>query len=66
MLLLPSKPNGPSAEPNSKPSDQSTIRHRGPSTDASTSASSSSSPAYMEQQIAIVKQIKKTKDYYVR
>ncbi|KAK9180201.1 hypothetical protein WN943_029408 [Citrus x changshan-huyou] len=63
-LLLPSKPNGPSAEPNSKPSDQSTIRHRGPSTGASASASSSSSPAYTEEQIAIVRQIKKTKDYY--
>ncbi|KAH9744904.1 hypothetical protein KPL70_003873 [Citrus sinensis] len=64
LLLLPSKPNGPSAEPNSKPSDQSTIRHRGPSTDASTSASSSSSLVYTEEPIAIVKQIKKTKDYY--
>lgn len=57
-------PNGPSAEPNSKPSDQSTIRHRGPSTGASPSASSSSSPAYTEEQIAIVRQIKKTKDFY--
>ncbi|KAH9743115.1 hypothetical protein KPL70_003191 [Citrus sinensis] len=64
-LLLPSKPNGPSAEPNSKPSDQSTIQHRGPSTGASASVSSLSSPAYMEEQIAIVRQIKKTKDYYL-
>ncbi|KAK9215255.1 hypothetical protein WN944_007259 [Citrus x changshan-huyou] len=60
-LLLPSKPNGPYAEPNSKPFDQSTIRHRGPSTGASASASSSSSPAYTEEQIAIVRQIKKRK-----
>lgn len=56
--------NGPSAEPNSKPSDQSTIRHRGPSTGASSSASSSSSAAYTEEQITIVRQIKKKKDYY--
>ncbi|KAK9195827.1 hypothetical protein WN943_003953 [Citrus x changshan-huyou] len=37
----------------SKPSDQSTIRHWGPSTGASASAFSSSSPAYTEEQIAI-------------
>ncbi|KAK9986629.1 hypothetical protein SO802_031580 [Lithocarpus litseifolius] len=42
----------------SKPSDQPSVRHRGPSSSASASAS------YTEEQIAIVSQIKKKKDYY--
>ncbi|KAK9984975.1 hypothetical protein SO802_034500, partial [Lithocarpus litseifolius] len=48
--------NGTSAP--SKPSDQPSVRHRGPSSSASASAS------YTEEQIAIVRQIKKKKDYY--
>ncbi|KAJ4708286.1 Chaperone protein dnaJ 49-like [Melia azedarach] len=56
------KPNGPSVQANSKPSDQSTLRQRGPSTGASSSTSSTA--AYTEEQIAIVRQIKKKKDYY--
>ncbi|XP_075647701.1 chaperone protein dnaJ 49-like [Castanea sativa] len=49
--------NNGTSEP-SKPSDQPSVRHRGPS------SSSASSASYTEEQIAIVRQIKKKKDYY--
>ncbi|KAK9983622.1 hypothetical protein SO802_033147 [Lithocarpus litseifolius] len=53
--------NNGTSEP-SKPSDQPSVRHRGSS---SLSASSGSALAlYTEEQIAIVRQIKKKKDYY--
>lgn len=50
----------------SKPTDQPSVRHRVPSygSSASSSSSSSSSAAYTEEQITIVRQIKKKKDYY--
>ncbi|EXB53736.1 Chaperone protein dnaJ 49 [Morus notabilis] len=51
----------PSDSPSSKPSDQPSLRHRVPTTGAS---SSSVAAAYTEEQIAIVRQIKKKKDYY--
>lgn len=56
--------NNATSEP-SKPSDQPSVRHRGPSSSsAASSASASASASYTEEQIAIVRQIKKKKDYY--
>ncbi|KAL9428044.1 hypothetical protein AB3S75_030101 [Citrus x aurantiifolia] len=52
LLLLPSRTSSLPLLLPSKPNG------------ASASASSSSSPAYTEEQIAIVRQIRKTKDYY--
>ncbi|XP_050280543.1 uncharacterized protein LOC126721537 [Quercus robur] len=46
----------------SKPSDQPSVRHQGPYSLSASSASASAS--YTEEQIAIVRQIKKKKDYY--
>ncbi|KAK9991649.1 hypothetical protein SO802_026634 [Lithocarpus litseifolius] len=57
----PQRSSGPtnnSTSAPSKPSDQPSVRHRGPSSSVSASAS------YTEEQIAIVRQIKKKKDYY--
>ncbi|KAE8714189.1 Heat shock protein DnaJ isoform 2 [Hibiscus syriacus] len=51
----------------SKPSDQPSIRHRSRSNGSAASSSSSTAAvadSYTEEQIAIVKQIKKKKDYY--
>lgn len=51
----------------SKPSDQPSIRQRNPSIGSAASSSSSptaASATYTEEQITIVKQIKKKKDYY--
>ncbi|KAF3453682.1 hypothetical protein FNV43_RR04123 [Rhamnella rubrinervis] len=56
--------NGPSGSPSSKPSDQPSVRHRASSTGPSLSSSSSSATTYTEEQIAIVRQLKKKKDYY--
>ncbi|KAI9192426.1 hypothetical protein LWI28_022818 [Acer negundo] len=60
--------NGPSAQETSKPSDQSSARRRAPNTGSSSSPSSTSvagaGVSYTEEQIAIVRQIKRTKDYY--
>jgi|UniRef100_A0A2N9IA40 DnaJ family protein B protein 12 len=52
--------NNGASEP-SKPSDQPSVRHRGPSL---ASSSGSGSKSYTEEQITIVRQIKKKKDYY--
>ncbi|KAK3210862.1 hypothetical protein Dsin_015568 [Dipteronia sinensis] len=61
--------NGPSVQETSKPSDQSSVRRRAPTTRSSSSSSTSVAGAgagvsYTEEQIAIVRQIKRTKDYY--
>lgn len=48
----------------SKPSDQPSVRRRVSANGSSSPASSSSSVAYTEEQISIVRQIKKKKDYY--
>ncbi|XP_059431898.1 chaperone protein dnaJ 49-like [Corylus avellana] len=62
--------NGPAkgtsaSPPSSKPSDQPSLRHRvPPAGPSSSSASSSASTAFTEEQIAVVRQIKKKKDYY--
>ncbi|EOY31035.1 Heat shock protein DnaJ isoform 2 [Theobroma cacao] len=58
----PGSTKDPSGASHSKPSDQPSIRQRNPSTGSA--ASSSSSASYTEEQITIVKQIKKKKDYY--
>ncbi|KAF2310647.1 hypothetical protein GH714_016041 [Hevea brasiliensis] len=53
--------------PTSTTTNESKVRHRVPSTGSSSSASataSSSSATYTEEQITIVRQIKKKKDYY--
>lgn len=53
----------PNLDPNpAAPADQPSIRQRVPS--AGSSSSSSSSVTYTEEQITIVRQIKKKKDYY--
>lgn len=69
ILSLESEPdansNGPSEQPNSKPSDQSSVRQRVPATGRSSSSSTSGGVAsYTEEQMAIVRQVKRTKDYY--
>jgi DnaJ family protein B protein 12 len=52
---------GPSeSPPSSKPADQPSLRHRVPPA----GPSSSTSASYTEEQIAVVRQIKKQKDYY--
>ncbi|KAH7546409.1 chaperone protein dnaJ 49 [Ziziphus jujuba] len=54
-------PNGPSSGSSpSKPSDQPSLRHR----TSSTGPSSSSAATFTEEQISIVREIKKKKDYY--
>ncbi|OMO86871.1 hypothetical protein CCACVL1_09408 [Corchorus capsularis] len=58
----PGSPKDPSKSSQSKPSDQPSIRQRNTSTGSAASASSSAS--YTEEQITIVRQIKKKKDYY--
>ncbi|PON78339.1 Terminal organelle assembly protein [Parasponia andersonii] len=55
--------NGPSDSPSSKPSDQPSLRQRVPST-GSSSSTSSAAPAATPEQITIVREIKKKKDYY--
>ncbi|PKI75734.1 chaperone protein dnaJ 49-like [Punica granatum] len=65
--LLSKLDQGPGAKPEANsnpppPSDQPSIRHRAQSNGPS--SSSSSSTAYTEEQITIVRQIKKKKDYY--
>ncbi|KAK2646026.1 hypothetical protein Ddye_021221 [Dipteronia dyeriana] len=71
ISLIESEPdptsNGPSAQETSKPADQSSVRRRAPTTGSSSSSSTSAAGAgvsYTEEQIAIVRQIKRTKDYY--
>ncbi|XP_038710653.1 chaperone protein dnaJ 49-like [Tripterygium wilfordii] len=54
---------GPKVDTSTKPSDQPSVRYRGTS-NATSASSSSSSAVYTEEQIAIVRQIKKKKDYY--
>lgn len=56
--------NGPSGSASAKPSDQPSLRQRVPSTDGSSSSKVSPAAAYTEEQIAIVRQLKKKKDYY--
>ncbi|XP_021895211.1 chaperone protein dnaJ 49-like [Carica papaya] len=54
-----------SGSPESKPSDHPSLRKRGSSSvGSSASTPSSSTASYTEEQIAIVRQIKKKKDYY--
>nr|XP_023926931.1 chaperone protein dnaJ 49-like [Quercus suber]POE92484.1 chaperone protein dnaj 49 [Quercus suber] len=53
--------NNGTSEP-SKPSDQPSVCHRGPSSSSASSVSMSAS--YTEEQIVIVREIKKKKDYY--
>ncbi|XP_038699769.1 chaperone protein dnaJ 49-like [Tripterygium wilfordii] len=57
---------GPKADTSTKPSDQPSVRYRGTPNGASASSasSSSSSAVYTEEQVTIVRQIKKKKDYY--
>ncbi|KAF4385105.1 hypothetical protein F8388_014238 [Cannabis sativa] len=55
--------NGPSDSTSSKPSDQPSLRQRVPSTGSSSSPSSATG-AHTLEQIAIVREIKKKKDYY--
>lgn len=57
---------GPSEPPpSSKPQDQPSLRHRvPPAGPSSSSASSAASASYTDEQIAVVRQIKKKKDYY--
>ncbi|XP_057967216.1 chaperone protein dnaJ 49-like [Malania oleifera] len=50
-----------SSQASTKPSEQSSVRHR---VSAGGSSTSTSSVAYTEEQITIVRQIKKKKDYY--
>ncbi|KAH7572368.1 hypothetical protein ACOSQ2_015741 [Xanthoceras sorbifolium] len=60
-----SNTNGPSAQATSKPSDQSSVRRRAPTAGSSSSTSDAGAGAsYTEEQIAIVRQVKRTKDYY--
>ncbi|XP_050213936.1 chaperone protein dnaJ 49-like [Mercurialis annua] len=58
--------NGPTdSTTTAAPNTESKVRHRGPVTGSSSSASASSSTAtYTEEQITIVRQIKKKKDFY--
>ncbi|XP_034699673.1 chaperone protein dnaJ 49-like isoform X2 [Vitis riparia] len=56
-------PAGGANDEASKASDHPSVRHRVPSSGSSAS-SSSSSVAYTEEQISIVRQVKKKKDYY--
>ncbi|XP_030945671.1 chaperone protein dnaJ 49-like [Quercus lobata] len=53
--------NNGTSEP-SKPSDKPSVCHRGPSSSSASTASASTS--YMKEQIVIMRQIKKKKDYY--
>ncbi|KAJ0030528.1 hypothetical protein Pint_13056 [Pistacia integerrima] len=60
-----SNPNGPSVRSTTeKPADQPSLRHRAPATASSSSTSFASAAAFTEEQITIVRQIKKKKDYY--
>lgn len=59
----PESTKDPSGSSRSKRSDQPSIRQRNPLTGSATS-SSSSAASYTEEQITIVKQIRKKKDYY--
>ncbi|XP_044463803.1 chaperone protein dnaJ 49-like isoform X2 [Mangifera indica] len=60
-----SNPDGPSVRSTTeKPADQPSLRQRVPATASSSSTSSTSAAAYTEEQITIVRQIKKKKDYY--
>lgn len=57
--------NGPTEQAASKPSDQSTVRHRTASKGSSSSKTTASAgAAYTEEQVAIVRQLRKKKDYY--
>ncbi|XVE71440.1 hypothetical protein DITRI_Ditri10aG0150200 [Diplodiscus trichospermus] len=63
----PESPGSTKGPSQSKPSDHPSIRQRNPSTGSAASSSSSptaSAGGYTEEQITIVKQIKKKKDYY--